>query len=343
MTSWSRSEFEFELLVCRWVELAWPVDLRESSPIVVARQLGTRSRRWDTLVIECDPDGLRRRRAFGDRELDRDLLFVLQHAPASWEWYRDALPHPGYPWRYVRETVHRAADRDILRTRRNGNRIEIERRTPFPDWVERIVAIENKPNLDASAARALSDQLDHDVDSGLIDEVWVATAATDDRVPPALLEAMPVEVGIVAMDVTDGVSPTSGDVLWNPLGRRSTDTTTSGSDDGPLSSRRLELAERAYGRGWRSYHRTMRTDCRWYELDRHGYGLLPRCGAKRRCQRPRECSASCPSFEPEPPGWRIHGYPIDGGPGKGIVQLLERRQKRERKRELQRERDRERK
>ena len=123
------SEFAFELRVCQWAEWEWaPADA--DSIVLVARQLGTRYRRWDTLVLECDPNGLDARGAFGADSFDSDQLHVLRHAPADWTFYRDALPDPGYPWRYVRESVHKLADRDALDTRKRGNRIEIRRRRP---------------------------------------------------------------------------------------------------------------------------------------------------------------------------------------------------------------------
>jgi hypothetical protein len=334
------SEFVFELLVCRWVERSWPPGSDGRVPVVVARQLGTRERRWDTVVVEVDPTALAARREFGERTLDSDLLDVVRHAPADWAWYRDALPHPGYPWRYVREAVHRAAGRGVLEKRRRGNRIEIRRIAPYPEWVRRIVAIENKPDLDASAARALGDQLTHDVESGLADEVWVATGATGDSVEPALLEDVPVEVGILSMDFDGGAD---AEVLWHPsdLGssRGGSPDGTDADGGGPASgdrrdggreNTRLEIAERAYGSGWRSYRDTMRPDCRHFQLRRGGLALLPWCGAGERHQTQPECAGSCPDFEPEPPAWRTRGWPIEGGPGKAIRRLLRDRRDRER-------------
>ncbi|WP_144901260.1 DUF5787 family protein [Halobellus captivus] len=328
------AEFGFELLVCRWAEESWPPEDERSDAVIVARQLGTRRRRWDTVVLECDPAGLRARREFGERELDSDLLHVVRNAPAEWEWYRDALPHPGYPWRYVREAIHRAAARDAVETRRRGNRIEIRRIAPYPDWLRRIVAIENKPDLDASAARALSSQLEHDVETALADEVWVATEATGRRIEPALLEDLPVDVGILALSFDDANPSTAdtGGVEWYP----SEVTPPDAAADEERQRRRLELAERAYGRGWRSYHETMRPDCRHFELRRFGRALVPYCGAKRRSQTAAECAGSCERFEPEPPLWRTRGWPIEGGPGKGIKGLLRRRREWIRDRECER-------
>ncbi len=336
------SEFVFELQVCQWAERSWPPDQERSDPIVVARQLGTKRRRWDTIVIEADPDALRERARFGHARLDSDLLDVLRYAPEEWAWYRDALPDPGYPWRYVRESIHRAADRDILETRTRGNRLQIRRRWPYPDWVKRIVAIENKPDLDASAARVMSEQLQRDVAVGLADEVWVATADDEDEPTRALLEDIPVEAGIVLVDGADA------SVLWQPRslspaepGTRIEQRPEGGDRDASAArfsyvepdwkrAKRLAIAERAYERGFRSYAETMRPDCRHFELRDVPAGFLPHCGAKECHQTASACHGGCQEYEPEPPAWRTRGWPIDGGPGAGIKRLLDRQRLRRR-------------
>jgi hypothetical protein len=341
-----RSEFGFELQVCQWAERHWPPDRERRRPVVVARQLGTRGRRWDTLVIECN-EGVADRSAFGEDRLDSDLLHVVRHAPREWTWYRDALPDPGYPWRYVREAVHRAADRDLIERRRSGNRIELRRRFRYPEWVERIVAIENKPDLDASAARNLADQLHRDVALSLADEVWVATAATDERIEPVLFEDLPVEAGILTVE--PGLrGPEAVDVRWQPRalatdepGTRILDRPGGGGHDASAcrfeyadpewkAGKRREIAERAYERGWRSYADSMRPDCRHFELRPGEAVARPYCAAKGRAQTPSECGSSCPEFEPEPPAWRQRGPPIEGGPGAAVKRLLDRQRARQR-------------
>ncbi|WP_265110289.1 DUF5787 family protein [Halosolutus halophilus] len=346
-TSRTDSEFAFELRTCRWAERAWPPtgERRDADSIVVARQLGTKRRRWDTIVLECDREALERRARFGPDRLDSDLLHVVRNAPDEWTYYRDALPHPGYPWRYVREAIHRADDRGILETRRDGNRIQIRRKWPYPDWVERIVAIENKPDLDRSAARALGSQLEYDVAMGLADEVWVATRRTDERVEPILFEDLPVEAGVLALDP----GPPSAEVTWHPRslavdepGTRIIERPDGGARDGSAArfeyvdrdakaEKRLAIAERAYERGWRSFVETMRPDCRHFELRfQPGNQFVPRCRARGCAQTAAECSGSCPEFEPEPPAWRTRGWPIEGGPGARCRQLLEERRRRRR-------------
>ena len=348
----AESEFAFELRTCRWAELAWPPDSDagdsdgDAAPAsIVARQLGTKRRRWDTIVLECDPEALERRANFGPKRLDSDLLHVVRNAPAEWTYYRDALPHPGYPWRYVREAIHRADDRGILETRKDGNRIQIRRTWAYPDWLERIVAIENKPDLDASAARALGSQLEYDVATALADEVWVATRKTGERVEPVLLEDLPVEAGVLALDP----GTLEADVAWYPRSLAVDDPGTrilERPDDGERGGsaarfeyvepqekavKRLAIAERAYERGWRSFADTMRPDCRHFELRAtDGRQLLPRCAAKGGCQTAAECSGSCPDFQPEPPTWRTKGWPLEGGPGKRLKRLLAERRRRRR-------------
>jgi len=337
------SEFTFELGVCRWAEREWPPGGEHERPVVVARQLGTRRRRWDAIVIECDPDGLRQRANFGPGRLDSDLLHVVRHAPAEWTWYRDALPDPGYPWRYVREAIHSAADREIVETRKRGNRLQLQRRWVYPEWVERIVAIENKPDLDASAARSLADQLERDVALALADEVWLATKATDGRFERALLADAPVEAGVLVFDETWNAEP-----VWYPRslavddpGTRVLERPDGGDRDASAArfeyadpdwkaGKRREIAERAYERGWRAYVDTMRPDCRHFQLCETAAGMVPYCDAKVCHQTAAECRGGCPSFEPEPPAWRTRGWPIERGPGKRITRLLENRRRRRR-------------
>ena len=349
------AEFPFELATCRWAEREWPPDGERDRAVLVARQLGTQSRRWDTVVLECDLAGLTARAAFGPDALSSNQLHVVRHAPADWAYYRDALPDPGYPWRYVRESVHALSARGALEHRKRGGKIEIRRIGPYPeDWVRRVVAIENKPDLDKTAARALADQLETDIALALADEAWVAVRATDDVDERLLLEGLPVEAGILAVSDAVGTDAdrTSAEVVWHPRSLAVDDPGTrilenpdpaesaSGYDASAARfeyadvdwkrRKRLAIAERAYERGWRSYVDAMRPDCRHFALEAAGDGLVPWCEAKGRCQTSAECRGACGEFEPEPPAWRTRGWPIDGGPGKGARHVLDRRKERRR-------------
>lgn len=342
------SEFGFELQVCQWAERHWPPNEADTDgPIIVARQLGTQHRRWDTVVIECDPDALAQRATFGSDRLDSDILHVVRNAPPEFTWYREALPDPGYPWRYVRDAVHRAADRGIIETDRKGNRIHLRRKWAYPDWVNRIIAIENKPDLGASAASALSNQLEYDVALGLADAVWVATQSTDERVEPIFFADLPTKVGTFTVDVnSDGLLNVEAHLLARRLnvcepGIRITDRSSRSTNSGPAVSfeyvdpkwkqtKRLEIAERAYERGWRSYVDSMRPDCQYFTVEFADGVHRPFCTAKDRHQTAAECSGECGQFEPEPPNWRQYGWPIQGGPGVGIKQILAARRRRHR-------------
>ncbi|QLC33863.1 hypothetical protein EFA46_006500 [Halarchaeum sp. CBA1220] len=326
------AEFGFELRVCAWAERHW-TPAEPDSRVLVARQLGTQRRRWDTVIVEADPEGVRTRAALGERELDPELLSLARHAPGEWTYYRDALPDPDYGWRYVREAVHRASARGVLEERKRSNRIEIRRVAPYPDWVRRIVAVENKPDLDASAARDLAAQLERDVALGLADEVWVATRADETR---ALVTEMPTAAGVLTFG-----GETEATVAWHP---RSLDPDATGvrvtAHGDPTEfeyvppeekrETRRRVAERAYGRGWRSYVETMRPDCRAFDLRRAAEGYVPYCHAKEREQTAAECAGSCAEFSPEPPGWRQRGWPIEGGPGQAVQRLLAERRRRRR-------------
>ncbi|MDR9411417.1 MAG: DUF5787 family protein [Haloquadratum sp.] len=314
-------EFGFELLVCRWAELSWPPHRAAGGPVIVGRQLGEQARRWDTIVLECDPAGLRARAQFGDAALDRDLLFLVRNAPTEFTWYRDCLPDPGFPRRRLLPAIHRAAARGVLEVERRGRRVFMRQVAAYPPWVRRLIAIENKPDLDASAARRLGGQLAHDVERSLADEVWVATAlAADAGVPAALIEPMPEGVGIIGIDAHPSTGVT-GSVLWRPRRLRPA------SDDAPI---RYRIAEAVYGQGWRSYASSLRTDCRHLEPRLVGQAILPWCAAKQTVPTPRGCRHACPKREPEPPQWRMQGWPLDGGPGKSLQRILEARRRRTR-------------
>lgn len=337
------AEFHFELRVCEWAERNWHPTLGRR-PVIVSRQLGTKYRRWDTVIVEVDPDGLVDRREFGTRRLDRDLLRVVPAAPQEWAWYRDVLSEPPFPWRYLREAVKRAGERGLVKTRRRNNRIQFRRVRPYPEWIRRLVAIEHKPDLDAAAADQLTVQLQRDVAIALADEAWIATGSDTDTVGPSLVTDAPPEVGILEFDT----ETSQASVTWKPRSLSVSDTGTRiverpSRERGDLSAARFEyvdpdekhllrqvIAERAYERGWRSYVETMRPDCRYFQLHRENRGCYPYCTAKNRPQTSIECSEDCESFEPEPPEWRQRGPPLEGGPGVALQRLLDQRRERRR-------------
>jgi len=162
-------------------------------------------------------------------------------------------------------------------------------------------------------------------------------------VQPALLEHLPVEAGILTVAGTG--RDATVEVAWHPRqlaveepGTRIVERPSGGARDQSAArfeyvdrawkaEKRLAVAERAYERGWRSYVETMRPDCRQFRLES---AAEPHCEAKGRCPSARECAGACPSFEPEPPAWRRRGWPIEGGPGRAVTELLARQRERRR-------------
>jgi len=102
---------------------------------------------------------------------------------------------------------------------------------------------------------------------GLADEVWVATRATTAAVEPVLLKTLPVEAGVLTVDSGEQLTAS---VEWFPRaldpdepGTSITDRPGGGNFDqsaaqfeyvssSEKAERRRVIAERAYGRGWRS-------------------------------------------------------------------------------------------
>jgi len=162
-----------------------------------------------------------------------------------------------------------------------------------------------------------------------------------------LLEDVPVEAGILAVDPTAS-GPDAAEIAWHPRtldpeapGTRILERPDGGKYDASAArfeyadpewkaDKRREIAERAYARGWRAYVESMRPDCRHFRLTADETGFRPFCVAKDRRQTAAECRHACSSFEPEPPVWRQGGWPIEGGPGAGVKQLLARQRRRRR-------------
>lgn len=337
------TEFGFELAFCLWAERHWPPDERPSDrqSVLVGRQLGIAERRWDTIIVESTVDQLQDRAQFGADAIGPTLRRVLKHAPATWQWYRDVVPEPPYSWRYVREAIHQGASRDIIETRKRGNRLQIKRKYRYPAWVDRLIVIENKPHLEASAARNLANQIERDVALGLADETWIATMATDRRIEPILLETIPIEAGILTFDPKTMAAQRE----WYPhrlepaaygtrIKSRASDQRSTAEveyvDPAWKRRKRTTIAERLYERGWRSYIEGLRHDCRHCSPWEHAGGLLPHCAVYGHCQTPQQCRQGCPEYEPEPPQWRSNEWPIDGGPGLRYKQLLATRRQRQR-------------
>ncbi len=307
------SEFAFELALCAHLE-----GHREG---IVARQLGGSvadpgGRILDIVCVEPGPE-------FADRvALTADAIpgAAIESAvgPGRARYWKDAFD-------CHRERARRAIDDAIdagffERERRNG-REYVRQVARYPDWVDRLVAIENKPDLGRPGD--LDRQLRTDVSLGLVD---VAILATESYVTRAHLHRLPDAVGVWRVHRTDrGDAVTEIEVVREPTSLAVAEpgieplAVQPGQTDVAVVSpeakarMRRRLAERAYGKGWRTYAFPGCRSCEpesvsgsdresvpaaVSETDRTDGATLPYCAWKGGVVDARStCGPSCPGYE----------------------------------------------
>ncbi len=236
-------EFDFELAVCAGLE---------ADGHLVARQLSGGvhgSRVVDTVVVEPGPTFDARTRltdaTIPPRLLESDIGPGTARRPI--ELVGDS--------EFAREAVEAGVDCGYLTRERRDGQAYVRATARYPDdWFARLVAVENKPNLERPGALEL--QLRKDVSLALFDEVWLATAS---HVTGAHLNRIPPEVGVWRVDPETGRRETVRDPT-----RLSTDetgievcdehaarTAVRPVDAATKRRYRRRVAERAYGKGWR--------------------------------------------------------------------------------------------
>lgn len=285
-------EFEFELRLCARLE---------AEGELVSRQLGasvTRpaNRVVDVLVVEpgpCFDD----RRAITPAEIPH-LAIESPVGPGRARSRRRAFDALDVHRETAREVVERAVEIGFFERERRGARSAYRQAARYPDdWFDRLVAVENKPDLDSPGD--LESQLRRDVALGLVDEVVLAT---ESYVTRAHLNRFPEAVGVwrfrdgeiqVVREATQlPVTEPGVEVIDERPGR--TEIRTVGADAKAEGRRRL--AERAYGKGWRTYDLPACGNADAAEIA--DVGGLPRCGYYDRLVNPaRECGPTCPGWE----------------------------------------------
>ncbi len=283
-------EFGFELSLCAALE-------RECGA-VVSRQLGAAvagRRVVDTVLVEPGPE-------FADRA----AITAETIPPAAIE--SDA--GPGRARRRVdavdcrperaRAVVDRAVDVGFFERERRGGHTYVRQTTRYPtDWFDRLVGVENKPDLDRPGA--LETQLLTDVHLAVLDEVVLATAS---HVTGAHLNRIPEEVGVWEFDPATGhrevvrgagALPTDCggvEILDREPARTAVEVVTAREK----ARARRRLAERAYGKGWRTYDLPA---CARVDPGADG---LPYCPWKGRVVRPAtDCGPACDGHDPADP------------------------------------------
>jgi hypothetical protein len=285
-------EFAFELAVCSHLET--------QTDWIVSRQLGAAVARPGRRI--ADVVGVVPGPAFDDRtEITAGAIptGVIESDIGAGR----AVPRR----RAVRESaglrdaaVDAAIDAGFLTSERRNGREYVRQATRYPDaWFDRLVGIENKPDL--AEPGALARQLRTDVELGVFDRVVLATAS---HVTRAHLNRIPPEVGVWRFDPEAGDRTVVREPTPLPTDAPGVEIAEQGSvatdveivtADAKAGARR-RIAERAYGKGWRTHSFPA---CAHAESTADG---RPRCAWFDRVVDPRrECGPGCPGHDPESP------------------------------------------
>jgi hypothetical protein len=294
-------EFAFELSLCAHLEA--------DSDGILSRQLGASchgNRVMD--VIHAEPG----------REFDARTRLASREIPDAAIESRVGVGEARY-WKgcfdchpeRARTATDRALDIGFFERERRGNREYVRQTARYPDdWFGKLVGIENKPDLDSPGN--LEAQLRRDVSLGLFDEVILATAS---HVTGAHLNRIPDEVGVWQFDLADGTR----EVLREPTPLAPTDPGLEIGEHSPARTEihpvtadekartRRRIAERAYGKGWRTHGFPACANV--VDGEYAGAHGLPYCEWKGRFVHPgAECGADCAGHEPaEPPNVDLEG------------------------------------
>ena len=281
------SEFAFELALCRQLEA--------DQEGIVSRQLstGVRGRRVMDVVCVSPGQGFDERRAITADTIPPAAIESDVGAGVATYW-KDAFDcHP----ETAAAAVESAVECGFFERERHNGRTYVRQTARYPDWYGGLLGIENKPDLGRPGA--LETQLLTDVELGVLDEVVLATAS---HVTGAHLNHIPEAVGVWRFDPDSGErtvlrEPTTlspGEHGVEILDRSSGRTEIRIATPNELRRARQRIAERAYGKGWRSYDLP---DCARIEPDDAG---LPLCPWKGRTVRPAvDCGPDCPGYQPD--------------------------------------------
>jgi len=282
-------EFGFELALAAQME---------SEETLLSRQLGASVHGRRVIDLACiEPGPEFEERVALTPETVPPAAIQSEVGPGRARYWKDAFDC--HPERAERAT-EQAIERGFFERERRSGRTYVRQVARYPDWVGRVVGVENKPDLGRPGD--LETQLLTDVKLGLLDAVILATAS---HVTGAHRNRIPDEVGIWRFDPETGERT----VLRGPtqlpvetpgveiLDRSGTRTRVRVASPEAKARARLALAERAYGKGWRTYEMPA---CARVEPTDDG---RPFCPWKGRVVRPAtECGPDCGGHDPaEPP------------------------------------------
>jgi hypothetical protein len=287
-------EFAFELALCAHLE---------GPGRVVGRQLGAAvhgRRVADVCLVEPGPEF--ERRVAITPETIPPLAIESAVGPGTARSVTDAFDcHPDR----ARAVAERAVELGFFERERAGASTAVRQTVRYPEeWFDSLVGIENKPDLDRPGD--LRDQLRIDASLGVFDEVILAT---ETYVTGAHLNRLPDAVGVWRFDPDTGerevvreperldADGPGIELLDREPGRAKVRPVT--ADEKRRQRRRI--AERAYGKGWRTYELP---DCgRCVPGDAEPAAVadagLPWCAWGDEIVRPvADCGPTCPGYEP---------------------------------------------
>ncbi|WP_115865498.1 DUF5787 family protein [Halorussus litoreus] len=285
-------EYPFEMALCAHLEA------REEA--VVARQLGggvraPANRVLDVLCVEPGP-GMDDRAALTAETIPHAAVESDVGVGRS----RDPVTAIDAPPERARSVAERAVEVGFFERTVEGG---VRRAARYPDdWFDRIVGVENKPDLGTPGDLRL--QLRKDVSLALVDEVVLAT---ESYVTGAHLNRIPEPVGVWRFDPESGerevvraAEPLPSDQAGvELLGEQPLRTDVAVVSAEAKARQRRRMAERAYGKGWRP---DALPACGEAEVEeREGSEGLPYCAWKDRVVDPANCGPSCPGHDPADP------------------------------------------
>jgi len=300
------SEFDFEVRLCARLERAGaPGEETPENGGLVARQIGggvhaPGARVIDTILVEPGTEFAKRATIAPERIPD---LAIEADVPVGRAIpRREAFADLDLAPERQRAAVERAAEVGFFERERRGGREFVRQAAPYPDWYGDLVAIENKPDL--AEPGDLDRQLRFDVALALFDRVVLATSS---HVTRGHLNRIPDVVGV--WQFRDGEI----DVVREPARLPADAPGTEIVDEAPARTAiepvtraekarvRRRIAERAYGKGWRTYE--LPACARIEAARRGGVGGLPYCSFHDRFVDPgSECGSGCRGYDPaEPP------------------------------------------
>jgi len=280
-------EFGFEVSLCSWLET--------NTEWLVARQLGGAVASPGSRIV--DICGVVPGKEFDARtRITSDAIPSLAiESDAGAGEAVDARRAFDCSVGHARNVIERATACGFFETERRNGRLYVRQTTRYPDWIGGLVGIENKPDLDNPGD--LQRQLRIDVSLGLFDRVILAT---ESYVTEAHLNRIPEAVGVWRFDPETGErrvvrAPTPLAVAETGVELQATKplrTDVAFVSPGEKARKRRRIAERAYGKGWRTY---AFPDCRHIEATEDG---RPYCSWFDRVVEPAvACGADCDGFE----------------------------------------------